>query len=47
MFARQEITRRGVFPPEVLEPAPIIKHLPDWDIPYGERGEVEPVEVAS
>lgn len=39
MFARHEITRRGVFPPEVLDPAPIIKHLPDWDIPYGERPE--------
>jgi len=40
MFARREITRRGAFPPEVLDPVPIIKHLPDWDIPYGERPEV-------
>ncbi len=40
MFARHEIARRGVFPPEVLDPVPIVKHLPDWDIPYGERVEV-------
>ncbi len=40
MFARHEITRRGVFPPEVLDPVPIVKHMPDWDLPYGERPEV-------
>ena len=40
MFARHEIARRGVFPPEVLDPVPIVKHLPDWDLPYGERVEV-------
>ncbi len=40
MFARHEIARRGVFPPEVLDPGPIVKHLPDWHIPYGERPEV-------
>lgn len=40
MLARNEIRRRGVFPPEVLDPAPIVKHLPDWGIPYGERPEV-------
>jgi len=40
MFARKEITRRGVFPPEVLDPAPIMKHLPDVGIPVGERREV-------
>ncbi len=39
MFARREITRRGVFPPEVLDPLPVIKHLPDWGIPYRERPE--------
>lgn len=37
MFARGKIRRRGVYPPEVLEPGPIIKHLPDVGIPYGER----------
>ena len=40
MFARHEVSRRGVCPPEVLDPVPIVKHLPDWDIPYGERVEV-------
>ena len=40
MFARHEVTRRGVIPPEVLDPVPIVKHLPDWDLPYGERPEV-------
>ncbi|HEY7588137.1 MAG TPA: saccharopine dehydrogenase NADP-binding domain-containing protein [Thermoplasmata archaeon] len=39
MFARHEIPRRGVFPPEVLDPVSIVKHLPDWGIPYGERPE--------
>ncbi len=47
MFARHEVTRRGVFPPEVLDPVPIVKHLPDWDIPYGERPEVHEAELAA
>ncbi len=47
MFARKEVTRRGVFPPEVLDPVPIVKHLPDWDIPYFERPEVHEVSLAA
>jgi len=39
MFARNEITKRGVYPPEALDPAPIVKHLPDVGIPVGERPE--------
>ncbi|MEK6987164.1 MAG: saccharopine dehydrogenase C-terminal domain-containing protein [Candidatus Thermoplasmatota archaeon] len=37
MLARGEISRKGVFPPEALDPAPFLRHLPDFGIPVEER----------
>ncbi len=37
MLAHGEISRKGVFPPEVLDPAPFLRRLPDFGIPVEER----------
>ena len=37
MFAKKEITRKGVYPPEVLDPIPIIKRLEGFGITTSER----------
>lgn len=37
MIARGEIDRRGVFPPEVLDPGPFLTHLPEFGITIEER----------
>jgi saccharopine dehydrogenase (NAD+, L-lysine forming) len=37
MIGRGEIDRPGVYPPEVLDPAPFLKHLPEFGINIEER----------
>ncbi len=37
MIGRGEIERRGVFPPEVLDPAPFLKHFPEYGIIFQEK----------
>ncbi|MCI4371838.1 MAG: saccharopine dehydrogenase NADP-binding domain-containing protein [Thermoplasmata archaeon] len=37
MIDRGEIDRKGVYPPEVLDPAPFLKHLPEYGITIEER----------
>ena len=37
MMDRGEITRTGVYPPEVLEPGPFLKRLPEFGIPLQEK----------
>ena len=37
MLEAGEIDRRGAFPPEVLDPAPFLKHLPEFGIVVHER----------
>ncbi len=37
MMERGEIKRKGVFPPEVLDPAPFLKRLPEFGIPIYEK----------
>ncbi len=37
MIGRGEITRRGAFPLEVLDPAPFVKHLPEYGIVIQEK----------
>ncbi len=37
MMDRGEITRTGVYPPEVLEPGPFLKRLPEFGIPLEEK----------
>ena len=37
MLANGEIDRRGAFPPEVLDPAPFLKHLPEFGIHVQEK----------
>lgn len=37
MMARGEISRKGAFPPEVLDPAPFLRHLPEFGIQVQEK----------
>lgn len=37
MIARGEIDRPGVYPPEILEPTPFLKHLPEFGINIEEK----------
>ncbi len=37
LMAHGEIDRKGAFPPEVLDPAPFLKHLPDFGITVSEK----------
>ncbi len=37
MIGRGEIERRGVFPPELLDPAPFLKHFPGYGIVIQEK----------
>ncbi len=37
MIDRGEISRTGVYPPEVLDPAPFLKHFPEYGIAIEER----------
>ncbi len=36
MMDRKEVTRTGVYPPEVLDPVPFVKRLPEFGLPLGE-----------
>lgn len=37
MMSCGELTRKGAFPPEVLDPAPFLKHLPEFGIRVQEK----------
>ena len=37
MMARGEIVRRGAYPPELLDPAPFLKHFPEYGIVIQEK----------
>jgi saccharopine dehydrogenase (NAD+, L-lysine-forming) len=37
MIARGEIDRKGVYPPEILNPAPFLKYLPEYGITIEEK----------
>ena len=37
MIARGDIDRRGVFPPEVLDPGVFLKYLPEFGITIEEK----------
>jgi saccharopine dehydrogenase (NAD+, L-lysine-forming) len=37
MLGRGEVVRKGAFPPEVLNPAPFLKHFPEYDVVIQER----------
>ncbi len=37
MMARGEIARHGAFPPELLDPAPFLKHFPEYGITIEEK----------